>query len=84
MNVHSKSLGSNDPEGAPRALPAHEIGRALFAGAPTLALLASSDTVASAARVAEIRQRVLTGAYSSHCIVDEVARRIVDRGDLWS
>ena len=84
MYVHSTSLGSNDPESAPHALSAHETARSPIAGAPALALLASSGTGSSAARVAEIRQRVLTGAYSSQCVVDEVARRIVDRGDLWS
>lgn len=83
MHVHTKSLGSNDPESAPHALSAHETARPPIAGAPALALLASG-TGASAARIAEIRQRVLTGAYSTQCIVDEVARRIVDCGDLWS
>lgn len=33
-------------------------------------------------RVAELRTKVLTGAYNSLDIVDQVARRILSRGDL--
>lgn len=33
-------------------------------------------------RVAEIRQKVLTGAYNSLDVVEQVARRIITRGDL--
>lgn len=33
-------------------------------------------------RVAELRQKVLTGAYNSLDMVDQVARRILTRGDL--
>ncbi len=33
-------------------------------------------------RVAELRQKVLTGAYNSLDVVDQVARRILTRGDL--
>ena len=33
-------------------------------------------------RLAEIRQRLLEGAYESVHVVDEVARRILDRGDV--
>jgi anti-sigma28 factor (negative regulator of flagellin synthesis) len=32
-------------------------------------------------RTAEIRQRILTGAYNSTAIVEQVARRILDQGD---
>jgi anti-sigma28 factor (negative regulator of flagellin synthesis) len=35
-----------------------------------------------AARLLEIRQRVLRGAYDTDEVVAEVARRILDRGDL--
>jgi anti-sigma28 factor (negative regulator of flagellin synthesis) len=35
-----------------------------------------------ASRLAEIRQRILQGAYDSDAVVGEVARRILDRGDL--
>ncbi len=33
-------------------------------------------------RVAELRQRALSGAYSTLDVVDQVARRILTRGDL--
>ncbi len=33
-------------------------------------------------RVAELRTKVLTGAYNTLDIVDQVARRIIARGDL--
>ena len=33
-------------------------------------------------RVAELRQKVLTGAYNTLDVVDQVARRILTRGDL--
>ncbi|MCO4099377.1 flagellar biosynthesis anti-sigma factor FlgM [Gemmatimonas sp.] len=33
-------------------------------------------------RVAELRQKVLAGAYNSLDVVDQVARRILTRGDL--
>lgn len=33
-------------------------------------------------RVSELRQRVLAGAYDSVQVVDEIARRMLDRGDI--
>ena len=39
------------------------------------------DTLAPE-RVAELRQKVLTGAYNTLDVVDQVARRILTRGDL--
>jgi hypothetical protein len=33
-------------------------------------------------RVAELRNKVLTGAYNTLDVVDQVARRILTRGDL--
>lgn len=33
-------------------------------------------------RIAELRQKVLTGAYNSLDMVDQVARRILTRGEL--
>ena len=48
------------------------------------AKVAGSDPAVQGApgRLAEIRQRVLQGAYDSDAVVAEVARRILDRGDL--
>lgn len=42
----------------------------------------SEPAALSAERIAELRQRVLDGAYDSLEVVDEVARRILARGDL--
>jgi anti-sigma28 factor (negative regulator of flagellin synthesis) len=36
----------------------------------------------SADRVAELRKRVLEGAYNSTHVVDQVAKRILERGDV--
>ena len=36
----------------------------------------------SAERVSELRQRVLGGAYNSLDVVDQVARRLLDTGDV--
>jgi anti-sigma28 factor (negative regulator of flagellin synthesis) len=36
----------------------------------------------SSERVSEIRQRILDGAYNSNEVVDTVARRILQRGDI--
>jgi len=38
-------------------------------------------TPATQERLAEIRRRVLSGAYDADAVVGEVARRIIDRGD---
>jgi negative regulator of flagellin synthesis FlgM len=53
-------------------------GRALAAQAGD----APATVDLSPERVAELRQRVLEGAYSSMQMVDEVARRILERGDV--
>ena len=37
---------------------------------------------ARAARLQEVRERILRGAYDTDEVVGEVARRILDRGDL--
>ena len=36
----------------------------------------------SAERVAELRRRVLDGAYNTNAVVSQVAQRILDRGDV--
>lgn len=53
-----------------------DAGRALATGAP------SSAGSLSAERVAELRKRVLEGAYNSANVVDQVAKRILERGDV--
>jgi anti-sigma28 factor (negative regulator of flagellin synthesis) len=52
-----------------------DAGRALATGGP------SSSGSLSAERVAELRKRVLEGAYNSTHVVDQVAKRILERGD---
>jgi negative regulator of flagellin synthesis FlgM len=51
-----------------------DAGRALAARGGTSSL--------SPERAAQVRQRVLDGAYNSLTVVDEVARRILGSGDL--
>ena len=53
-----------------------EAGRALATGG------ASASNSLSAERVAELRKRVLEGAYNSTHVVDQVAKRILERGDV--
>jgi negative regulator of flagellin synthesis FlgM len=55
-----------------------DAGRALAAKATD----APDAGTLSPERVAELRQKVLLGAYNSVQMVDEVARRILDRGDV--
>lgn len=55
---------------AGRALAAQETGTA------------EKKEALSPERVAEIRQRVLEGAYNSVEVVDQVARRMLERGDI--
>lgn len=43
---------------------------------------AAEGSSLSAERIAQLRQRVLDGAYNSLDVVDEVAKRIMARGDL--
>ena len=45
---------------------------------------ASESTSTRSLRVREIRDRILRGAYDTDEVVAEVARRILDRGDLLS
>ena len=52
-----------------------DAGRALATGGT------SGSSSLSAERVAELRKRVLEGAYNSTHVVDQVAKRILRRGD---
>jgi anti-sigma28 factor (negative regulator of flagellin synthesis) len=52
-----------------------DTGRALATGGP------SGSSSLSADRVAELRKKVLEGAYNSTHVVDQVAKRILERGD---
>lgn len=55
------------------------------AGRALAAQMESKDSVRgsmSPERIAEIRQRILEGAYNSTEVVEEVARRMLQRGDI--
>ncbi len=43
---------------------------------------ADAQTTFDPERVAQLRTKVLTGAYNTLDVVDQVARRIISRGDL--
>lgn len=58
-----------------------DAGRAL-AARETDSLEATGRAELSPERVGEIRQRILEGAYNSMHVVDEVARRMLERGDI--
>ncbi len=57
-------------------------GRALASQAAISAGHAAEAEGLSPARVAEIRGRILQGAYNSVEIVDQVARKMLERGDI--
>ena len=67
------------PSSAPRAdqVQISDAGRALAEQRTE-----SAQPALSSERAAQIRMRVLEGAYNSLDVVDEVARRILDSGDL--
>jgi len=54
-----------------------DAGRSLAARAQQ-----TTNTTFDPERVAELRTKVLTGAYNTLDVVDQVARRIISRGDL--
>jgi anti-sigma28 factor (negative regulator of flagellin synthesis) len=58
-----------------------DAGRAL-AARETEAMDAKGRAELGPERVTEIRQRILEGAYNSIEVVDEVARRMLERGDI--
>lgn len=58
-----------------------EAGRALAAQASE-STDSSNRAELSPERVAVIRQKILEGAYNSVGVVDEVARRMLERGDI--
>ena len=57
-------------------------GRALASQAAVSAGHAAEAEGLSPARVAEIRGRILEGAYNSVEVVDQVARRMLESGDI--
>jgi hypothetical protein len=49
----------------------------------TSALSAGHDLPRRGGRVQELRRRVRSGDYDNRSTMEEVARRIIERGDLW-
>jgi len=66
--------GAQGATRSPDSVQISEAGRALSSG--------GASSTLSAERVAELRKRVLEGAYNSAHVAGKVAQRILDRGDV--
>lgn len=78
--VDSSALASSAPRND--RVQISDAGRALAAqAASSAANMATADGL-SPDRVAQIRNRILEGAYNSVEVVDQVARRMLERGDI--
>jgi len=72
-----------DPASPPPASGAVKSDSVQFSSAGrSLAGRLQGDDAFDPERVAELRTKVLTGAYNTLDVVDQVARRILSRGDL--
>ena len=87
--IRETGARATQPAGTPTvpAAPASRADRVEISDAGrALAAHGGADAVAggdmSAERLAELRQRVLGGAYNSLDVVDQVARRMLQSGDL--
>ncbi|HEX3160429.1 MAG TPA: flagellar biosynthesis anti-sigma factor FlgM [Gemmatimonadaceae bacterium] len=69
------------PVSRPDRVEISDAGRALAAGETGTGVTAERAEL-SAERLAELRQRVLSGAYNSTEMVDQVARRLLESGDV--
>ena len=79
----SKPAAAAQPTAAPvrsDKVQISDAGRALAARGPESQEPARADL--SPERVAELRQKVLEGAYNSVNVVEEIARRMLERGDI--
>ena len=84
-SVHAPRDGAAAKPVAPVApVPARRDSVQISDSARTLASRAESDERAKMdpERVAELRQKVYQGAYHALDVVDQVARRILTRGDI--
>lgn len=90
----SRAAGADQPQGKGPAEPVQgparpdsvqisDAGRARAAGLVDAASSAARAEL-TPERVAEIRQRILEGAYDSVHVVDQLARRMLASGDLTS
>lgn len=74
-----------EPAGAPASRPSRTDSVEISSAGRALAGVDSNEESSSSLtpeRLAELRQRVLEGAYNSVDLADQVARRILDRGDV--
>jgi len=73
--VPNKTDANGKPEARVDTVEISEAGRAKAAET-------TASPEARSARLQDIRERILRGAYDTDEVVAEVARRILDRGDL--
>ena len=66
----------------PAATPARVDRVEISDAGRALAAKGTEGSEMSADRVSELRQRVLSGAYNSLEVVDQVARRLLETGDV--
>ena len=74
--------GTTPEPGAPAPSTSDSVSFSSAGRAMANRVAASVDATFDPERVAELRTRVMTGAYNTLDIVDQVARRILTRGDL--
>src|SRR5437868_3224023 len=74
--------GANNARVSPAQVDRQDRVEISSAGRAKAAEAASAPAAAGADRLQEIRQRVFKGAYDANSVVGEVARRILDRGDI--
>jgi anti-sigma28 factor (negative regulator of flagellin synthesis) len=74
-----KPAAAQTPAPAPRSdqVQISDAGRALAAQAAD-----QNGSQLSAERIAEVRERILSGAYNSLDVVEQVARKMVESGDI--
>jgi hypothetical protein len=79
-----QGTGATSASAAPRSdqVQISNAGRALASQAATGAGQTSDVQGLSPERVSEIRDKILQGAYNSVEVVDQVARRMLERGDI--
>ena len=81
--VHSLPVESRESTGRQTPSQIDKLDRVEISDAGRAKTAKLEPTSPGAAdRLAEIRRRVLSGAYDTDVIVGEVARRIIDRGDV--
>jgi hypothetical protein len=74
---HLKDMSMNAPEEGQKESPKGESFPLLISG-----MGRDPDEDLSPERIAEVRKRILDGTYDSLEVLDQVARRILSRGEL--